>query len=121
MTSTTAHRPQPITPRARFFAAIACAEYLRGRLAYSTLNRPLEVTVVSSKIATKAGMQTVRSRLSLRCTVRTSLRIFEMSHRLIWLAGILLAFTGCWRAGGLEVVVYTSLDSEFSQPVLSYF
>jgi iron(III) transport system substrate-binding protein len=28
---------------------------------------------------------------------------------------------GCWRASGPEVVVYTALDSEFSQPVLSEF
>ena len=31
------------------------------------------------------------------------------------------ALTGCWRASGPEVVVYTALDSEFSEPVFQRF
>ena len=40
-----------------------------------------------------------------------------------WIAGIvvLLTFGGCWTSSGPEVVVYVSLDSEFSQPILDDF
>jgi iron(III) transport system substrate-binding protein len=34
---------------------------------------------------------------------------------------VLLATAGCWRSSGPEVVVYTALDSEFSQPILRQF
>ncbi len=34
---------------------------------------------------------------------------------------LLLAFTGCWSSTGREVVVYTALDSEFSQPIFDDF
>ena len=34
---------------------------------------------------------------------------------------ICLLLAGCWRSTGPEVVVYTSLDSEFSRPVLQRF
>jgi iron(III) transport system substrate-binding protein len=33
----------------------------------------------------------------------------------------LLMCGGCWRAGSDEVVVYTALDNEFSQPVFDHF
>jgi iron(III) transport system substrate-binding protein len=32
-----------------------------------------------------------------------------------------LMLPGCWRSGGPEVVVYTALDSEFSQPIFAQF
>lgn len=38
---------------------------------------------------------------------------------LIWIA--CAAPAGCWRGSGPEVVVYTALDSEFSQPILDDF
>jgi len=42
----------------------------------------------------------------------------------VWLAlcvfGLILA-SGCWTSSGPEVVVYTALDSEFSQPILRQF
>ncbi len=34
---------------------------------------------------------------------------------------VCLLFSGCWRSTGSEVVVYTSLDSEFSTPILQDF
>lgn len=37
------------------------------------------------------------------------------------LLGLVLAWAGCWTASGPEVVVYTALDSEFSEPVFAEF
>lgn len=34
---------------------------------------------------------------------------------------LLLTLTGCWSSSGREVVVYTALDSEFSQPIFDDF
>jgi iron(III) transport system substrate-binding protein len=34
---------------------------------------------------------------------------------------LVLGATGCWRHNGPEVVVYTALDQEFSQPILEEF
>ena len=34
---------------------------------------------------------------------------------------LFLALTGCWSSTGREVVVYTALDSEFSQPIFDDF
>ncbi|MGD0653907.1 MAG: extracellular solute-binding protein [Thermoguttaceae bacterium] len=36
-------------------------------------------------------------------------------------AVLILALTGCWSSSGREVVVYTALDSEFSQPIFDDF
>jgi iron(III) transport system substrate-binding protein len=36
-------------------------------------------------------------------------------------AMVCASIAGCWRASGPEVVVYTALDSEFSQPILEEF
>ena len=37
----------------------------------------------------------------------------------VFLSG--LAFGGCWSRGSHEVVVYTALDSEFSEPIFADF
>ena len=34
---------------------------------------------------------------------------------------LILALVGCWSSSGREVVVYTALDSEFSQPIFDDF
>ena len=34
---------------------------------------------------------------------------------------LILAIAGCWSSSGREVVVYTALDSEFSQPIFDDF
>lgn len=41
--------------------------------------------------------------------------------RFVLLACVALAATGCWSDSGNEVVVYSALDSEFSQPILRQF
>ena len=41
--------------------------------------------------------------------------------RPVGLALVALAWGGCWSASGPEVVVYTALDAEFSQPILDDF
>lgn len=47
-----------------------------------------------------------------------------LPRRLLWLAPptlLLALFIGCWSPRGNEVVVYSALDREFSEPVLSQF
>jgi len=48
-----------------------------------------------------------------------------VSHRgkieLVALATICLASAGCWSSAGPEVIVYTALDSEFSEPIFEDF
>ena len=41
--------------------------------------------------------------------------------RAAWLAVSCLLVSGCWTRSGPEVVVYTALDSEFSEPIFAEF
>ncbi len=38
-----------------------------------------------------------------------------------WVVWAFCALTGCWSESGREVVVYSALDAEFSEPILSQF
>jgi iron(III) transport system substrate-binding protein len=38
-----------------------------------------------------------------------------------WLAALLAILTGCWGSSGPQVIVYTALDSEFSEPIFDDF
>jgi iron(III) transport system substrate-binding protein len=42
-------------------------------------------------------------------------------RRAVGLLALCLLFAGCWSHSGPEVVVYTALDSEFSEPILDDF
>ncbi|NQU21541.1 MAG: extracellular solute-binding protein [Candidatus Nealsonbacteria bacterium] len=47
--------------------------------------------------------------------------IIHHSALLCVVAGICLSLAGCWSSSESEVVVYTALDSEFSQPIFDDF
>jgi iron(III) transport system substrate-binding protein len=45
-----------------------------------------------------------------------------LAARLTWLlAGLCVTLAGCWAKSGPEVIVYTALDSEFSEPIFADF
>lgn len=48
-------------------------------------------------------------------------RVLGGLGRVVLMASIALAAGGCWSGSGNEVVVYTALDAEFSQPILRQF
>ena len=45
----------------------------------------------------------------------------KCARRAVLCAGLLVLASGCWSRSGPEVVVYTALDSEFSEPILKQF
>ena len=48
-------------------------------------------------------------------------RMRVLSRRVAVVAAACLTAVGCWSASGPAVIVYTALDSEFSEPILSDF
>jgi iron(III) transport system substrate-binding protein len=64
-------------------------------------------------------MQSKRTPTRSSATTRYRRRIGGLGS--IWWSCLLLVAGGCWSRSGPEVVVYTALDSEFSQPILRQF
>jgi iron(III) transport system substrate-binding protein len=44
-----------------------------------------------------------------------------MRQRWVWTTGLCCVLAGCWRASDHEVVVYSALDAEFAQPILTQY